>query len=310
MEVAAPRPKFLQAIFAQAIRAGGGGVLRPLFDRLFFRAVRNGFGGSIRFVITGGAPLPPKVAHFFAAVGVPVLEGYGLTETSPVVTVNRLERNRIGTVGPAIPGVEVRIAADGEVLVRGPNVMKGYFRNSVATAEVIDPAGWFRTGDIGEIDRDGFLRITDRKKDLLVTSGGKKVAPQPIENDLRADAIVAHACLVGEGRNYICALIVPNFDGVESKTRLKGLRFLTREELVADPTVRGWFAELVERVNASRASYERIKRFCLVPKEWTVADGELTPTQKVRRREIVRRYASTIEELYKPSEERHNTEGR
>lgn len=299
-EVAAARPKFLRRLFERGLRSGKRSPLVLLYDFFFFRRVRKGFGGCARLVISGGAALAPEIARFFDTVGVPILEGYGLTETSPVVSVNRPGKNKIGTVGLPVPEVEVKIAPDGEILVRGPNVMKGYYKDSQATAEVIDSEGWFATGDIGEIDGEGFLRITDRKKDLLVTSGGKKVAPQPIENDLRTDPLIQHVCLLGDGRNYIAALIVPNFEALASKARLAGLGFSTREELVKNAEVRSWFEKIVARVNASRSSYETIKRFGLLACDWTVGTGELTPTLKIRRREIARRYKQEIEELYFP----------
>jgi long-chain acyl-CoA synthetase len=213
--------------------------------------------------------------------------------------VNHPGKNRIGTVGLPIPGVEVRIAPDGEILVRGPNVMKGYFKDPAATAEAIDADGWFRTGDVGTIDTNGFLRITDRKKDLIVTSGGKKVAPQAIENQLLQDPIVRQVCLVGEGRNYVAALIVPDFDLLAPRARAAGIESSSRGDLVNHREIRGWFEAALARVNAGRTSYETVKRFRLLRNEWTIESGELTPTLKVRRKEIARKHAGEIEELYK-----------
>ncbi len=293
------RPKWLRSLFAKAIASEGRGLLSPLYELLFFRKIRRGFGGRARLVVSGGAALAPEISKFFWTAGVTVLEGYGLTETSPIVAVNPERENKTGTVGPPLPGVEVGIAEDGEILVRGPNVMKGYFRDSAATAEVFDENGWFFTGDIGELDSDGYLTITDRKKDLIITSGGKKVAPQPIENELRTDPIVRHVCLVGEGRNYVAALIVPNFEALASRARRAGLDLPEAGELLKDRRVLVWFEEIIARVNAGRASYETIKRFRLVSRDWTIETGELTPTLKVRRRTIFERHKEEIEELYK-----------
>ncbi|MFH1017646.1 MAG: long-chain fatty acid--CoA ligase [Pseudomonadota bacterium] len=298
--VVARKPRLLRRLFEVALRSGKRNPLFPLYDFVFFRRVRKGFGGCARIVISGGAALAPEIARFFDAVGVPILEGYGLTETSPVVSVNRPGKNKIGTIGPPLPGVEVKIAPDGEILVRGPNVMKGYYKDPQATVEAIDSDGWFATGDIGEIDGGGYLRITDRKKDLIVTSGGKKVAPQPIESELRADPLIQHVCLVGEGRNYIAALIVPNFEVLAYKARGAGIDFSTREELVRHAQVRSWFEEVVTRVNAPRSSFETVKRFELLACDWTVDAGELTPTLKIRRQEIAKRFKRAIEELYFP----------
>ena len=302
MEVASKRPRFLQDLFQVALLKGKRGLFGVFYELLFFRKVRAGFGGSIRIVVSGGAALSPQIARFFDAIGVPILEGYGLTETSPVVSVNRPGKNRIGTVGTALPGVEVKVALDGEILVRGPNVMKGYYKDPNGTADVLHSDGWFATGDLGEIDSDGYIRITDRKKDLIVTSGGKKVPPQPIENELSADPLIGQICLVGDGKNYIAALIVPNFENLESKARAGSVAFSSREELLGNEQVRVWFAAALDRVNAPRASYETIKRFRLLASEWTIEGGELTPTLKVRRREILKRYAREIEELYKAAE--------
>ncbi|MFH1263182.1 MAG: long-chain fatty acid--CoA ligase [Pseudomonadota bacterium] len=300
-EVAATRSKFLRILFERALRSGRWNPLFPLYELLIYRKARGGFGGSTRIVVSGGAPLLTEVARFFDTIGQPILEGYGLTETSPLVTVNRPGQNRIGTVGPPIPGVEVKIASDGEIWVRGPNVMKGYYKDPQGTAEVIDPDGWFRTGDIGETDRDGHLRITDRKKDLIITSGGKKVAPQPIENEITTDPLIDQVCLVGDGKNYIVALVVPHFATLESRAREHGLRFSSSRELVEREEVRAWFEVIFSRVNATRTSYETVKRFRLLSSPWTIDEGELTPTLKVRRREIARRYHREVEELYKGS---------
>lgn len=253
----------------------------------------------MRLIGSGGAALSEGIARFFGAVGLNVLQGYGLTETSPVMAANRPDRNRFGTVGPAIPDVDIKIADDGEVLVRGPNVMKGYYKDAGATAEVFTPGGWFKTGDIGEIDADGFLRITDRKKEMIKTSGGKYIAPQPMENELKLSPLIEQACIVGEGQKYVAALIVPNFSLLETRTREEGIQAATRGDLVANSTVREWYSDLIKKFNENRASYETIKRFELLSDEWTIQDGEITPTLKLRRKVIAERHATAIENLFR-----------
>jgi len=255
-------------------------------------------GGRIRFFVSGGAPLSTRSAEFFFAAGIRVQEGYGLTETSPVVAANTLERTRLGTVGPVLPGVEVRIAGDGEILVRGPNVMKGYFRNEEATREVMKE-GWLATGDIGHLDSDGFLKITDRKKEMLKTSGGKLVAPQPLENLLRADRFISQAMVVGDRRQFIAALIVPDLAWMESYARLKQIPYRETDELLENPRVLDLYRRRVEEKMRGLPSYETVKKFRLLPRELTQEKGELTPTLKLRRRVIEERYAALIESIYK-----------
>jgi long-chain acyl-CoA synthetase len=268
-------------------------------DALVLSKIRERTGGRLRLFVSGGAPLSREIAEFFGAVGLMVLEGYGLTETSPVITVNRPDKLRPGTVGPPIEGVEVRIAADGEILTRGPHVMKGYYNKPEATAEVIDKDGWFHTGDIGVLDADGFVAVTDRKKDILVTSGGKNIAPQPIENLIKANTFVAEVVMVGNKRNYPSALVLPNFDNLERWARGKGLPMGTREELVARPEVHAHFKELLDSVSSDLAQYERIKKFALLTKEFSIEAGELTPTLKVKRRVVEEKYKDLIDDLYK-----------
>jgi len=273
-------------------------LLHPLTDRLVFSKVREKLGGRLRFMISGSAPLSPDIAEFFYAAGIRILEGYGLTETSPVVAVNTLERTRLGTVGPIIPGIEVKIAPDGEILVRGPNVMKGYFRNEEATREAIKD-GWFYTGDIGLIDADGFLKITDRKKEVLKTSGGKMVAPQPIENLLKTDRFIAQAVLIGDRRRFISALIVPNPALIESYAKLKQIPYRTFEDLIKDPRIIDLIRRRIEAKMAGLPSYETVKKFFLLPRELTPESGELTPTLKVKRRVVEKKYADQIESMYR-----------
>ena len=270
-------------------------VQRRLVDRLVFAKIRQYTGGRLRFVVSGGAALPLVVAEFLFAIGVPVFEGYGLTETAPVLTLNPETAPKLGTVGRAIPGVELRIAADGEILARGPNVMRGYLGKAAATAEAIKD-GWFFTGDIGHIDDDGYLTITDRKKEILVTSGGKNVAPQPIEQRLKQHRFVAEAMLVGDGRPFIGALILP--DWVALANLLPQSVGGDRGRLVEQVEVREKFDEIVRQVNTSLVSYEQIRQFALLPSDLSVETGELTPTLKIKRRVITERWRSEIDELY------------
>lgn len=273
-------------------------VLYELADRLVLGKLRERLGGRLRFIISGSAPLPRHVGEFFRNAGIPVIEGYGLTETSPVITLNPPERPRFGTVGKPIPGVTVRIAEDGEILCKGPNVMEGYWHKPEATREALDADGWFHTGDIGEFDAEGYLRIVDRKKELIVMSNGKKVAPQPIENALKEDPLVEQAVLVGEGRNYITALLVPSREAIERWARQHGLEADSLEDLVALPEVRAQFDAIVARINGRLAQYEQIKSYALLASEWTPESGELTPSMKVKRRVVADRYRDRIEALY------------
>ncbi|HXH28840.1 MAG TPA: long-chain fatty acid--CoA ligase [Candidatus Polarisedimenticolia bacterium] len=272
-------------------------LLHPITDHLVSAKVRARMGGRLRFFISGGAPLSPAIAEFFYAMGIRVLEGYGLTETSPVIAVNRLDRARLGTVGPIVPGLAVRIAEDGEILVRGPSVMKGYFRNEAATREAIRD-GWFHTGDIGRIDADGFLAITDRKKEVLKTSGGKMVAPQPIENLLKSDRFISQAVLIGDRRRFISALIAPDVAWMESYARHKGIPYASAGELRSHPRVLDLYRRRIEAKMAGHPSYEVVKKFRLLPAELTQEAGELTPTLKVKRRVVEEKYRDLIESMY------------
>ncbi len=269
----------------------------PLADRLVFRKIRSRVGGRIRFLVSGSAPLSRKIAEFFHAIGLVIIEGYGLTETSPVLTANPVDAPKFGSVGKPIPNVEVRIAPDGEIVVRGPNVMRGYYKRPEASRDVLVD-GWFRTGDIGEIDADGYLTITDRKKDLIVTSGGKKIAPQPLENLLKANPLVAEAVIIGEGRKFPAVLIVPNFAALESKGQSLGWQPESRADLVKRAEVQAMYQQLLDAVNETLAQFERIKRFCVLPTEFTMERGELTPTMKVRRKVVESRWRDEIEQLY------------
>jgi long-chain acyl-CoA synthetase len=269
-----------------------------LADQLVFAKIKERVGGRIRLFVSGGAPLGRELALFFGSFGLPILEGYGLTETSPVISVNLPDRMKPGTVGPVFEGVTVKIAKDGEILVRGPNVMKGYYKKPEATAEVIDADGFFHTGDIGMVDADGFLSVTDRKKDILVTSGGKNIAPQPIENRLKTDEFFAEVVMIGNKRNYPSALVVPNFERLEKWAREKQLAFRDREELVSRPEVLAFYKTKVEQILPDLAPFEKIKKLDLLATEFSIEAGELTPTLKVKRRVIEQKYKERIDRLY------------
>jgi len=266
-------------------------------DRLVASKIRARVGGRLRLAVSGSAPLPAHIAAFFNGIGLRLIEGYGLTETSPVVSVNPLDRPRFGTVGCAIDGVEIAIAEDGEILTRGPNVMQGYWKRPADTAAAIVD-GWFHTGDVGTLSEDGYLTITDRKKELIVTSGGKKVAPAPIEGVLKRDPLVAEAVVVGEGRRFPAVLIVPDFAALEQRLRTLGLPLGTREELVTREDVLSLYREMVDGLNSELAQYERLKKVALLPTEFTIASGELTPTLKLRRKQILERWQAVVDALY------------
>jgi long-chain acyl-CoA synthetase len=285
-------------------KAGSGLQLRwSIADRLVFSKIRAGLGGRIRTFCSGGAPLAPELAEFFWSLNVPVYQGYGLTETSPVVTANLPTANKVGTVGRPIPHVEVRIAVDGEILVKGPNVMQGYYRKPAETREVLSEDGWFRTGDIGKLDGDGYLIITDRKKELLKTAAGKFVAPAPIENMLKSCPYITNAIVVGDKRKFVSVLIVLNFTTIEAEAKRQGRDFATHSQMLADPWVRDLISHEVERLTASLAQYEKPKRFALLEQDFTYASGELTYTLKMKRRVIEERYQDVIARLYADVEE-------
>ncbi len=266
--------------------------------KLVYGKVREAFGGQVKVFVSGGAPLGIETAQWFASAGIAVWEGYGLTETSPVIALNSPISQRMGSVGRTLPNVELKFAEDGELLVRGPAVFAGYWQKPAANAECFDAEGWFLTGDIAHVDADGFLFITDRKKELLKTSGGKLVAPQPIENKLKTSLLVGQAALVGDKHKFISALVSPNFAALEEWARRNGIEAGSRKDLIADSRVVAQYGELVREVNAGLANFETVKRFRLVAEEWTQESGELTPSMKLKRRVIKERYGALIDELY------------
>jgi long-chain acyl-CoA synthetase len=272
-----------------------------LADRLLYSKVRAGLGGRIEVFISGGAPLGRELAEWYADIGIRIHEGYGLTETSPVIAVNTPQAHKLGTVGKPLPNVDVRIAEDGEVLVRGPSVFKQYWNKPKETQEAFVD-GWFRTGDIGNLDADGFLSITDRKKDLIKTSGGKFIAPQPIENSLRHNVLITEAVVLGEKHKFPSVLIVPNFPLLEEWAHGHELVFASRQELVAHPEVRAVYERIVDDLNQNLARYEKLKRVLLVADEFSAENGTLTASMKLRRRVVTERYHQQIEEMYEQAE--------
>jgi len=278
---------------------GGLKFKHNIANKLVFSKIYEKMGGRLRFFFSGGAPLAKEIAEFFHAMGIMILEGYGLTETSPVITVNTPDNVKFGSVGQVIPGDEVKIAEDGEILARGPNIMKGYWNRPEETAEALE-GGWFHTGDIGHIDSDGFLFITDRKKELIVTAGGKNISPQNIENALKLDKFIEQAASIGDRRKYVSALIVPNFEELEAWAREQGITFGSRGELVANEKVNQLYRERIENALTDFDRHERVTTFVLLPEEMTEDAGLLTPTLKLKRKQIAGKYEKEIEQLYPP----------
>ena len=266
-------------------------------DTLVFSKIRKALGGRVQLFIAGGAPLGRELGEWFAKVGIEIFEGYGLTETSPLVAINSPGHNKIGSVGRPISNVEVRTAEDGEILVRGPNVSRGYWRMPEETLESFD-GDWFKTGDIGHIDADGFLSVTDRKKNLIKTSGGKFIAPQPIENTLKRNPLIAEAAVIGDCRRFPAVLIAPTFEQLEEWARQNHVVFNNRAELVAHPRVQALYDEIVGELNEKLARYERLKRVLLLPDDLSIASGTLTPTLKLRRHHLEAKYQGSIELMY------------
>ena len=290
--------EFVDLTMAHKPIPGGLTFGKRLAHKLVFSKLHARTGGRLRFFVSGGAPLLPEIARFFHAAGLPILEGYGLTETSPVISVNTFDHWKIGTVGRPVPGVQVLIAADGEILTKGPHVMRGYFNKPEATAEMIDVDGWLHTGDIGELDAEGFLRITDRKKDIIVTAGGKNIAPQPIEGTTKTSKFVANAVMIGDRRKFPLMLVVPNFDNLEAWARHKGLTFADRPALARLPEARGKVEREVLKVLRDLAHFEVPKKFIIIERDFTIESGELTPKMSVKRRVVEKNYAAQIEAAY------------
>jgi long-chain acyl-CoA synthetase len=297
--------------WADATLAGGTprGALAlqyRLAQKLVFSKLKARTGGRLRYMVSGGAPLAPEINKFFYAAGLVILEGYGLTETSPVIAVNMPSGFRIGTVGRPVAGAEVMIASDGEILTRGPHVMKGYYNKPQATAEAIDPDGWFHTGDIGEL-RDGFLAITDRKKDIIVTAGGKNIAPQPIENKIKTNKYVSQAVMIGDKRKFPIVLVVPNWESLEKWAKLHNILWTERAQLLTMPTIRAKMEKEVMGEVESLAHFEMPKKIGLLEHDFSVERGELTPTLKVKRRIIDKTYRTLIDSLYEAGEREGET---
>lgn len=301
--------RFKRKIYDWALRVGAAnrdGVLignRPrslewsLADALVYSKVRQAMGGRVQVFVSGGAPLGRDLAGWFADLGIRIHEGYGLTETSPVIAINSPNAHRIGSVGKVLANVECRIADDGEILVRGPSVFQGYWNKPEETSAAFED-GWFKTGDIGRVDASGFLTITDRKKDLQKTSGGKYISPQPIEMKLTSNTMVAYAAVFAEGRKFASAILAPEFTALEQWARAQAMSFETRQQLLAHPDVQALFGDIVAEVNRTLPQYETIKKFVLVPDDFTIADGQLTASMKMRRRAVEQRYRTQIEALY------------
>jgi long-chain acyl-CoA synthetase len=266
--------------------------------KLVFSKWKAAFGGKIRLLVSGGAALPEDLACIYIGAGIPIVQGYGLTETSPVITTSQIEDNRVGTVGKAIPNVDIRIAEDGEIEVRGPNVMRGYYNKPEETSKVFTSDGWFKTGDIGTLDADGFLRITDRKKELFKTSGGKYISPQPIEQAIKGSRFVNQVVLIGAERKFPAALVVPVWEQLESYCKLKGIEVKSRSELCRHPRIIDLIQRQIDALTPNLAKYERIKKVALLENEFTQEGGELTPTLKVKRRVIDQKYRDVIEKIY------------
>lgn len=267
-----------------------------LADTLIFRTLRDRFGGNMRTFCSGGAPLDKSINEFFWIIGIPVLEGYGLTETSPVLSLNTLEAVRFGSVGTLLEQTEARCDSDGEILVRGPQVMSGYYKDPEATAEAFQD-GWFRTGDVGHMD-NGFVYITDRKKELIITAGGKNIAPQPIENELKLDKYISQAFVYGDRKPYLTALLVPNFDRVVEYAREHHVNYYDMDDLVMHEPIEELLEQRVAEINGRLAPYETIKKFVLLPRDFSIEGGELTPTLKFRRKQIYEKYKDRIERMY------------
>jgi len=275
---------------------------RSLADKLVYRKLKQRTGGRIRFFVSGGAALARDLAEFFEAIGLQIIEGYGLSESSPVISVNRLDDYKFGTVGKPVPGVEVKIAEDGEILARGPNIMKGYWNNPRATREAIDAGGWLHTGDVGKFDEEGFLHITDRKKHLIKSSGGKYIAPQQIENLLLQSKYVDQVIVIGEGKPYLTALVAPDFELLKEFAEESNLTSLAQGDLVRVPKAIKLFEDEFAKLQKDLPAHERVRRFTILSSPLTVEGGEITPTMKVKRRVVEEKYKQLIDKMYAGAE--------
>lgn len=271
-----------------------------LANKIIFNKWREALGGNVKFIVSGGAALQPRLARVFSAARIVVMEGYGLTETSPVISVNRFEEEnrKIGSVGVTVEGVEVKIAPDGEILTRGPHVMQGYYKRPDLTAETIDPEGWLHTGDIGEIQEGKFLKITDRKKEMFKTSGGKYIAPQAIENKLKESLVIEQAMVIGDGEKFPAALLVPSFDGLQKWCEIKGIEWKGNAAMLQEKTVQDKFERELVKANEGLAQYEKIKKIKVVEGPWTIEGGEMTPSLKLKRKNLMAKYAAEVKEIY------------
>jgi long-chain acyl-CoA synthetase len=286
------------------------GVLKlryQLADKLVFAKIRERFGGRLRFFVSGGAPLDKTINEFMWTIGIPTFEGYGLTETSPAITLNTMEQVRFGAVGTVLDQTEVRLADDGELLVRGPQVMKGYYKNPEATAEAMG-SGWLMTGDIARIDNEGFIYIVDRKKEIIITAGGKNIPPQPIENELKLDKYISQAFVYGDRKPYLVALLTPNLERLIELAQHEKIDHFDMDDLVSNRRVVQLFAERLRQVNDRLPTYETIKKFAILPWDFSIEGGELTPTLKLRRKMIYEKYRDRIETLYLDSADGGGTE--
>ena len=275
----------------------GLAIQNKLADKVVFSKIKDALGGKLEYLVYGAAPLAPEIEEFFAATGISILGAYGLTETSPGLTGNLPDDFRLSSVGIPWTDTEVKIAADGEILVRGPQIMKGYWNKPEATKEVLDDEGWFYTGDIGELDADGFLKITDRKKDIIITAGGKNVAPQNIENLIKMDEAIEQVAVVGDRRKYLVALVVPSFEWLEAYAQGKGLTGDIKD-IISNSEVKQEYERRIAEKNKELAKYETIKKFELLPEEFTVENNMFTPTMKVRRKNVMETYNDLIESMY------------
>ncbi|ACD90451.1 MAG: long-chain fatty acid--CoA ligase [Chlorobium limicola] len=282
-------------------------IQHNLADKLVYHKIRKKFGGRLRYFVSGGAALPQKIGEFFQALGINILEGFGLTETSPVTNVNRPDKIKFGTVGPAVKNVQVKIAEDGEILLKGPNIMKGYWQDETATKEVIRD-GWFYSGDIGEIDRDGYLKITDRKKHIIVTSGGKNIAPQPIENLIIESAFVDQVIVIGEKRPFLIAVIVPDFVKLNEYAAQNSISAKTNKELIENKAIQQIYEKLMRNISRQLATHEKVRKFLLIEEAFSIEKGNMTPTMKLKRKTITEKYAQEIDKVYNALNMVYNTE--